>query len=72
MNGSVCSSAKNKPGDGDIEDLAGKMRMLLDDPAQRSRLSSNAVAWAEEFNWDTAAEKTLEILATYAPERIEE
>lgn len=51
---------------GDREDLAGKIRLLLDDPVQRRRLSDNAIAWAGEFNWDTAAEKTLEILQRYA------
>ncbi len=51
---------------GDIEDLAGKIRMLLDDPVQRRRLSDNAIVWAGGFNWDNAAEKTLEILRKYA------
>jgi len=51
---------------GDIEDLAGKIRMLLDDPVQRRRLSDNAIAWAGGFNWDNAAERTMEILRIYA------
>jgi len=53
---------------GDIGDLAGNIRMLLDDPALRARLTGNAITWAAEFNWENAAEKTLEILRTYAPE----
>ena len=57
---------------GDVEDLAGKIRMLLDDPAQRRRLSDNALAWAGEFDWDTAAEKTLEILQRYAPDVLQD
>jgi glycosyltransferase involved in cell wall biosynthesis len=53
---------------GDREDLAGKIRMLLDDPVQRRRLSDNAISWAGQFNWENAAEKTLEVLRAYAPE----
>lgn len=53
---------------GDKGDLVGKIRMLLDDPVQRRRLSDNAIAWAGEFNWENAAEKTLEVLRAYAPE----
>jgi len=53
---------------GDIEDLAGNIRLLLDDHVLRARLTSNALTWAGEFHWENAAEKTLEILRTYAPE----
>jgi glycosyltransferase involved in cell wall biosynthesis len=51
---------------GDVEDLAGKIRSLLDDGEQRARLTAGAVAWAGEFNWDDAASKTIDVLRKYA------
>jgi glycosyltransferase involved in cell wall biosynthesis len=47
---------------GDVEDLSGKIRALLDDGEQRKRLIAAAIAWAGEFNWDDAASKTLDVL----------
>jgi glycosyltransferase involved in cell wall biosynthesis len=47
---------------GDVEDLAAKMRLLLDDAALRARLTANAVAWAGKFNWEDAATETTEVI----------
>ena len=56
---------------GDIEDLAGKMRMLLSEPATRSKLRSHALEWARSFDWDIAAEITLDyIRQTIAGKRV--
>lgn len=52
-------------GHGDIDDLAEKIRTLLDDPALRARLTVNAIAWAGEFHWENAAEKTLDVLGKH-------
>jgi glycosyltransferase involved in cell wall biosynthesis len=51
---------------GDIDDLAGKIRRLLEDAPERARLTANAIAWAGEFNWENAADRTLEVLSNYA------
>ncbi len=51
---------------GDVEDLAGKIRKLLDDTALRAGLSANAVAWAGQFNWEDAATQTIEVLRRHA------
>lgn len=47
---------------GDVEDLAGKIRLLLKDAELRARLSAGALAWAAQFSWDEAARKTIEVL----------
>jgi len=47
---------------GDTEALAARMAALLQDETRRTRLSEQAIEWAGEFNWDHAAEKTLEAL----------
>jgi glycosyltransferase involved in cell wall biosynthesis len=47
---------------GDINDLAGKIRLLLLDAELRARLSSGALAWAALFSWDEAARRTIEVL----------
>jgi glycosyltransferase involved in cell wall biosynthesis len=47
---------------GDIRALEEKMVGLLQDAALRERLTNGALAWAHEFNWDTAAEKTIAVL----------
>lgn len=47
---------------GDIEDLTRKMVLLLQDEQLRNRLARNALEWAKRFDWETAAEETLELL----------
>ncbi len=47
---------------GDAEALAQRILLLLQDSALRANLSAGAVAWAKEFNWDVAADRTLEFL----------
>jgi glycosyltransferase involved in cell wall biosynthesis len=42
---------------GDIERCAHHMQMLLDDDALWQTLSNGARAWAQNFSWDTAAQK---------------
>jgi D-inositol-3-phosphate glycosyltransferase len=48
---------------GDAPALEKEMLALLSDPARRETLTSGALAWAAEFNWDNAAEKTIAVLA---------
>ena len=50
---------------GDTPALADTMVALLQDSGRRDRLSRGALAWAREFNWDTAAQKTLEALQAH-------
>jgi glycosyltransferase involved in cell wall biosynthesis len=47
---------------GNIHDLAGKMKLLLDDSAMRNRLSQGAIQWAQTFDWQIVAEQTVELL----------
>jgi glycosyltransferase involved in cell wall biosynthesis len=47
---------------GNIAELTAKMRMLLHDVSLRNTLRANALIWAEGFDWDVAANKTLELL----------
>ncbi len=54
---------------GDSAALGEKMIALLQDTNRRARLSEGAVAWASEFNWDHAAEQTLDILQSYVRSR---
>ncbi|CAN5641306.1 glycosyltransferase family 4 protein [soil metagenome] len=43
---------------GDVDALAGSMRRILQDPALRDRLGSNARAFAGQFSWDRSADRT--------------
>ncbi|MBI4530924.1 MAG: glycosyltransferase family 4 protein [Candidatus Latescibacteria bacterium] len=47
---------------GNIRQLAGKMRDLLQDNDLRERLSQHAIAWAQRFDWDTSARKVVDVL----------
>ena len=47
---------------GDIDDLAVKIRQLLADHQLRERLTRNAIEWAKGFDWDIAAQQTVELL----------
>jgi glycosyltransferase involved in cell wall biosynthesis len=47
---------------GDREQLAEKILLLLRDEHLRERLASNALQWAKKFDWNTAAEQTMEVI----------
>lgn len=47
---------------GNHDVLAGKILDVLTDDALRTRLTSNAVAWAKTFTWDRAAEDTMAVV----------
>lgn len=48
---------------GDIEKCAGYILKFLTDEPFRTEITQNAVAWAARFDWDNAAEATLEQIA---------
>ena len=54
---------------GDIEDLVGKIKLLLGDGELRAHLSAGALAWAARFSWDEAARRTIEVLEQRIAER---
>lgn len=45
---------------GEVDRLAQTLLPVLTDPALRSRLSDGAVAWAQQFDWNTSAELMIE------------
>ncbi len=47
---------------GDIQDLADKILMLLNNHAQREQFSKNALDFSKEFNWDTTASEFFKVL----------
>lgn len=47
---------------GNVEALAQACTSLLSDSQRLARLTADALLWAGKFNWDDAAEKTLELL----------
>jgi glycosyltransferase involved in cell wall biosynthesis len=47
---------------GNIEDLIRKIRQLMNDAALRQILAENAYRWAETFDWNVAASRTLALL----------
>ncbi len=47
---------------GNVDDLAEKMRLLLDHPEQRNALREQALVWAKSFDWERAADETLRIM----------
>jgi glycosyltransferase involved in cell wall biosynthesis len=47
---------------GNVNDLAEKIRLMLNDASLRERLTANAIAWAGKFNWEDAATETVEVL----------
>jgi glycosyltransferase involved in cell wall biosynthesis len=47
---------------GAIDELAGKVVQVLTDVSLRERLTENALRWAKEFDWDTAARRTFDII----------
>lgn len=48
---------------GDVAALREKILMVLQDAPLRERLSAASLQWAGKFDWDTAAETVLELLA---------
>jgi glycosyltransferase involved in cell wall biosynthesis len=42
---------------GDIDQLAEKLLLILEDNSLREKLQQGGLAWAEKFNWDDAARK---------------
>lgn len=51
---------------GDLAALAGAMERAIERPDERAALEAAAVGHASRFSWDTAAERTLEVLASAA------
>ncbi len=47
---------------GNIDDLEMKMQELLQNKTRRDYLRENAIEWARSFDWNVAADKTLEIM----------
>jgi glycosyltransferase involved in cell wall biosynthesis len=47
---------------GNVKELVSLMRTLLNDTALRNDLRVHAIEWANSFDWDEAAEKTLALL----------
>lgn len=47
---------------GNIEQLAGKLLMILSDDVLRARLEEGGLKWADQFNWDKAAAKFEQLL----------
>ncbi len=47
---------------GDVHDLSAKILSLLTDHQLRNRLTTGAIAWAKEFDWEIAAKQTMELL----------
>ncbi len=47
---------------GDIEECASCIIRLLNDKTLRMEMRNEALKWAEKFDWDNAAEKTLEMI----------
>jgi glycosyltransferase involved in cell wall biosynthesis len=46
----------------DVDDLASKMGMLIEDPELRSRLVENGDAYIRENNWDVKRNEYFELL----------
>ncbi len=47
---------------GNIQQLAERIIFLLRNPDVRERLSQGAIRWAQSFDWNVAAQRTLEII----------
>ena len=47
---------------GDIGELAGYMRQLLESPGRRNELRQGALHWAAGFDWEIAADETLNLM----------
>ena len=47
---------------GNIDDLIEKMKVFLDSPATRNAFRERALSWAAKFDWEVAADETLELI----------
>jgi len=47
---------------GDSNELAEKIKSIIDNKKLRQEMSRNAIKWAKRFSWDSAAKKYMEIL----------
>ncbi|MEW5795766.1 MAG: glycosyltransferase family 4 protein [Candidatus Zixiibacteriota bacterium] len=47
---------------GNIDDLAGKIMLILQDSELRHRLEQGGLVWADRFNWDSAADQFEKLL----------
>ncbi|PLX32058.1 MAG: hypothetical protein C0600_03820 [Ignavibacteria bacterium] len=47
---------------GNIDDLTAKMRTFLDSSETRNAFRRNALAWADKFDWEKAADETLDLI----------
>lgn len=54
---------------GQIEELADKLKMILTDTDRRQELEQGGLAWADRFNWDSAAEQFDQLLTEVAGDR---
>lgn len=44
---------------GNIEEMASKLKFLIDNKSELSRMENGAVEWAKQFSWDKSAEEML-------------
>ena len=51
---------------GNINELADKLLTILTDDKTRIRLEQGGLAWAEKFNWDSAARKFNDLIIKVA------
>ncbi|GIW43241.1 MAG: glycosyl transferase family 1 [Candidatus Binatia bacterium] len=51
---------------GDVAALAAAIRTLLEDTTLRERLGRGALQWAQQFSWEAAADRTLEVVEAEA------
>ncbi|HOJ03944.1 MAG TPA: glycosyltransferase family 4 protein [Bacteroidota bacterium] len=49
---------------GNIDDMIAKMKQFLDSSEVRNEFRERALAWAAEFDWERAADQTLELMRT--------
>ena len=44
---------------GNIEEMASKLKFLIDNKSELSKMENGAVEWAKQFSWDKSAEEML-------------
>jgi glycosyltransferase involved in cell wall biosynthesis len=47
---------------GDVDALATRITELLVSPELRGEMSKNAITWAQQFDWELSAQKTLALI----------
>ena len=52
--------------DGDVENLAEAIIMVLEDDELREKLSKNAFVYAKGFSWETSADKFLNVIESFS------